>query len=108
MAPDPFGTPELFDLAPAAPRQVATGEAVTSAAAPKAVTSATCPECGGVRDVGLLRSGQHLVWREHTCRTWSGAALPCRASGVAVCVAPAKGQRSPATEKRPAPVCQHG
>jgi len=77
--------------------------------APRSVTTAICPCCGsGNRSVGLLRAGEHLVWRVHYYTTWSGASMPCRASAVAVCSPLAKplGQREYAKERREA-VCTH-
>ena len=54
-------------------------------AAERAVTSALCPECTRDRPVGLLRQGEHLVWRSHDHVTWGGIRTPCRASGAPVC-----------------------
>lgn len=55
---------------------------------PKSVAFGSCPCCSAQR-VGLVRQSTCVVWREHTYRTYSGAALTCRASGVALHVAPA-------------------
>ena len=48
---------------------------------------AHCPHCSNGR-VALLVAGEHLVYREHTYVTYSGAKLTCRASAVALCTAP--------------------
>lgn len=53
----------------------------------KSVAFGKCPSCTAGK-VGLLWQGRHLVWREHTYRTWSGTPMTCRASGVALCNAP--------------------
>lgn len=70
--------------------------AVTKSAGekPKRVRSVAfgqCPECRAHERVGLVRTASHLVWRQHFYRTHSGAQMPCRASGVAVCQAPPRG-----------------
>lgn len=54
---------------------------------PRSVAAGRCPECSNMR-LGVVRQGQHLVWRQHYYITWSGAQVVCRASGVATCVAP--------------------
>jgi hypothetical protein len=59
---------------------------------PKTIASGRCPECHNGR-LGVVRQGEHLLWREHTYTTWSGARLTCRASGVATCVAPERVSR---------------
>lgn len=107
MSPDEYGTPEMFELPAQPARSGSTGDAVTASSAQRAVTSATCPSCHRNTDVGLVRSGTHLVYREHLYPTWSGAQMTCRASGVAACMLPVRGQRSPSTGSRPKPVCQH-
>lgn len=55
--------------------------------ATKPVAWGICPQCHSAPRHALVRSGVHLVWRPHTYRTYSGAALECSASGVALCVA---------------------
>jgi hypothetical protein len=69
----------------------------------RAVAHGACPFCHAAK-VGLLRSTSHLVWREHTYRTYSGAPIACRASGVALCVAPAR----TLDDYTPAPMCACG
>jgi hypothetical protein len=81
MKPDPIGTGDLFDATP-----YDEGKA-RRPAGQKASAVGKCPCCHKAK-VGLLRQGNHFVWREHTYRTWSGAPMTCRASGVTVCVAP--------------------
>jgi hypothetical protein len=56
-------------------------------AMPRSVAFGSCPNCTAQR-VGLVRGPVHLVWRTHTYRTYSGATIPCRASGVPVCAHP--------------------
>lgn len=71
----------LFDEPPRSPKRR------RRSAAPASVAWGFCPRCGqGERWVGLIRSVNHLVWREHTYKTNGGAAMTCGASGVAVCV----------------------
>jgi hypothetical protein len=53
----------------------------------KSVASGRCPECKNLK-LGVVRQGEHLLWREHTYTTWSGARITCRASLIATCVAP--------------------
>lgn len=58
---------------------------------PKSVGRGWCPEhTPGARPTPIDRQGNHTVWRLHYITTMSGAAIPCRASGVALCVAPAR------------------
>jgi len=58
---------------------------------PKSVGRGWCPEhVVGKAPTPLDRAGEHVVWRLHYITTMSGAALPCRASGVTLCVAPAR------------------
>lgn len=53
----------------------------------KSVAQGKCPKCTKAK-IGLVRQGEHLVWRHHTYRTWQNAPVECPASGVAVCVLP--------------------
>lgn len=78
---EPRGTAELFGAEPYSAGKV------KRPAGPRASAVGKCPECHKAK-VGLLRQGNHLVWREHRYSTWSGAPMVCRASGVALCVAP--------------------
>lgn len=73
----------LFDLPPAAARRAPE----PGRKAPMAA-HAQCPGHHGERRTGLLTVGVHLVWRTHTYRTWSGVAVQCRTSGVALCATP--------------------
>ncbi len=58
---------------------------------PKSIGRGWCPEhVPGKTTTPLDRQGEHAVWRPHYITTMSGAALPCRASGIALCVAPAR------------------
>lgn len=56
--------------------------------AARAYSWARCPRCRGHERVALVLTPTHLVYREHTYRTWNDAAMTCSASGVAVCVLP--------------------
>ncbi|NAE18326.1 hypothetical protein [Enterococcus hirae] len=100
----------LFDLSDIPPAFTADRSETST---PRNVTSAPCPSCtqgghgpGGL--VGLIRQGEHLLWREHTYPTWSGARLTCRASGVAVCeLAPRAGWDGEREGKKPARCAHH-
>jgi hypothetical protein len=91
----PDMTLPLFDEPPHVPRERRSSQ--------RAVTQGRCPYCHKEK-VGLLRSASHLVWREHTYRTYSGAPITCRASGVALCVAPSR----VVDTYTPAPMCACG
>jgi hypothetical protein len=52
----------------------------------RSVAFAICPKHQAVKPTGLVRVGEHLVWREHHYVTWAGTRRPCPASGVAVCL----------------------
>lgn len=54
----------------------------------RTVAYARCPHHGGERKTGLIRASRHLIYRVHSVTTWSGASIPCRASGAALCSAP--------------------
>ena len=71
----------------------------------RAVATGHCPGCHLFKAIGLIPVGRHLVWRFHTYRTYSGAAVPCPASLVAVCTAPAL--QLPGVETEP-PKCRCG
>ena len=47
-----------------------------------------CPECQAHERVAVVNSGTHMVYREHTFKTWGSAAMTCRASGVPLCQLP--------------------
>jgi hypothetical protein len=52
-----------------------------------------CPRCVDNVRVAMIRSGQHLIWREHTITTWGGAKMTCTGSLVALCdLAPGPGE----------------
>lgn len=57
---------------------------------PKTAGSAWCPGCriSAKRAIGVLVVGDHVVYREHTKPTWSGAQVTCPNSGVALHVSP--------------------
>jgi hypothetical protein len=54
------------------------------------VAWAHCPMHESTIGTGLVRQGIHLVWRAHYQRIGK-TSVPCRASGVSLCVAPALG-----------------
>lgn len=85
---DAHGTPPMFE----APEQ---GRHKVRLPEVRSVAWGNCPCChaGPVKPVGLVRQGDHLVWRGHDYATWSGARVQCPASWVALCNLP---QRSPA------------
>jgi hypothetical protein len=91
---DEMGTPPMF----AEPERVARQR--KRAARP--FTFGSCPYCHNGK-VGLVLLGGHLVWREHTYRTWSGAPVQCATSGVRLCDVPARTQ-----EYVDAPLCRCG
>lgn len=55
---------------------------------------AACPRCSSGR-VAVLPDAGHLVYREHTYATYSGAAMPCQASHQRVCVLPPRSAPDP-------------
>jgi hypothetical protein len=60
----------------------------------RAVERGACGYCSAA-NVGLLavageRRDGHLVWRAHNYKTHGGTSVPCRASGVRLCAAPAR------------------
>lgn len=61
----------------------------------KTVAYARCPHHSGERKTGLIRASRHLVYRPHSIKTWSGASIPCKASGVALCTAPDTERKQP-------------
>lgn len=74
---NPPVTPPLFDT----PVQVVTKAKTRSIAS---VAWGNCPGCRKGR-VGIIRGAFHLMWREHSYRTWGGALITCPSSGVPVC-----------------------
>lgn len=50
----------------------------------RSVAWGNCPGCRKGR-VGIIRGAFHLMWREHSYRTWGGALITCPSSGVPVC-----------------------
>ena len=98
---DPFGTEELF---PATLGQTETEGSEERRKPVRSLRQGKCPCCTANR-TGLVLVGDHLVWRWHTYVTWSGTRLLCRASGVAVCVAP---ERNPINPTDPARCAHRG
>ena len=96
MHEDPYGTIEMFP----APEPVARERRK----AMRSIAWSPCPKCTAKR-VGVVRLNDHLVWRHHWFVTWSGAALPCPATGIALCQLPAPADHP----LRPSviPTCKH-
>lgn len=78
---DDMGTAPLFDEP--------TRSYVERARYVRPVGFGRCPLCHNEK-AAVMYSGRHDVWRTHTYRTWSGAPITCGASGIALCVAPAR------------------
>jgi hypothetical protein len=71
----------LFSVKPVPKRQTAKAE--------KAVEFGECPGHTGGR-TGLERNGEHLYWRDHTVKTWSGTNRICAASHQRLCDRPTR------------------
>jgi hypothetical protein len=55
------------------------------------VTFGSCPShASDGRQTGLVRQGDHLVWRLHDKVTLSGTRMHCSASGATLCTVPAR------------------
>jgi hypothetical protein len=61
---------------------------------------ATCPTCHSTRQIGLVRSGRHYVWKIHERTTMSKAKMVCPSSGTAICQTPGRSAGDP--------TCPHG
>lgn len=87
---DPFGT-EPFDIElPAQPHAQEGAEAKKRWVKPE--DYGKCPRCLAMK-VGLMKQGDHLVWKEHSFATYGRARFTCEASGQRVCDMP-EGQPS--------------
>lgn len=53
----------------------------------RAIAYGNCPGCTK-QPAPVIVVGQHWVWRTHMFRTWGNETRQCRASNVALCVAP--------------------
>jgi hypothetical protein len=56
----------------------------------KSSAQGNCSDCATQKKIGLVRQGEHIVWRQHWIKTWGNAVRQCRASGAPVCEAPAR------------------
>lgn len=75
-----MSTGELFDAEPLRTNR-------TKPKRLKSVRFGKCPGCTAPR-IGLVRLGDHLIWRQHWITTWHGTRVLCYASFIAVCTAP--------------------
>lgn len=80
-AEDPLGTLPLFDPGPR------WGRTAERSRTQRPAGHGPCPCCLGEK-IAVIRAGQHLLWREHTYRTYSGAPITCAASLAGLCNAP--------------------
>lgn len=81
MSEDPYGTEPMFDT------DAFKNDWTVSQQRPAREASVgfgPCPGCTAQR-MGAVRTARHLAWRYHEITTWSGARLPCQASGIPVC-----------------------
>lgn len=53
----------------------------------KTAAALRCPECVAFRATGLVRQGDHLVWRVHSRRVGKHLVM-CKASGTRLCEVP--------------------
>ena len=51
------------------------------------IARGSCPECHHRGTIGIVRQGNHHVWRVHRKTTMSGSGMDCHASGVPICTA---------------------
>jgi hypothetical protein len=86
---DPLGTIPLFPAAAGKPPKGPRAAQETAAKPVRPIGHAKCPRCSRGR-AAVVQGGSHAIWKPHDYRTWSGAPLPCAASGVALCALPAK------------------
>lgn len=81
MKEDPYGTASMFDATPLIVPGGGKEKPIVS------VAQGNCPRCMKAK-IGLVPCNDHLQWRMHTYKTWSGATLPCPAVGIYVCQLP--------------------
>jgi hypothetical protein len=85
---DDVPTEPMFDMEPVTKSTTQQGD-IAKAKPLRTIARGRCSHCLAA-SVGLVRVGDHLVWRNHTKKTYSDANIPCRASSVRLCVAPAR------------------
>jgi len=52
----------------------------------RTIVSGKCPQCVNQgKKVGLVRDGQHLIWRVHWVKTFGSTSRLCHASGAPLC-----------------------
>jgi len=68
-------------------RRAAAGEGGQAA---KTVARGRCPLHAHHALTSVVRDGDHLAWREHTFRTWSGAPFTCAGSLQRLCAQPSR------------------
>lgn len=80
---DPIPTISLFPMTPT----VAKPHRPIGEAAKRVVVVGWvgCPKCSAGERTAVIRDGEHLVYRPHTYRTWSGAPMECGASWQRLC-----------------------
>jgi hypothetical protein len=64
----------------------------------RSVAWGRCSRHANPKEIGLVRQGEHLYWREHDYPTWGKARMTCDASGVRLCESSARtvpGQPTP-------------
>jgi Zn ribbon nucleic-acid-binding protein len=79
-------TIELFSAEAYTRADPTTGERMKNTTQ-RAIAYGNCPSCTK-RPAAVVSQGQHWVWRTHYFLTWGRERRMCRASNVAVCVAP--------------------
>lgn len=89
MGYDPAQDHEPLIPASAIPAQGG-GDEVRRKRYDRSVAFGGCPDCTSDR-VGLVRSGTHLVYREHYRATFGAARILCRATGSTICDNPPRG-----------------
>jgi hypothetical protein len=87
---DDVPTEPLFDSEPF--REGKSGKQRTI----KSVAQGKCPLCTRPK-VGLVQSGTHIAWRQHTYKTWGGVSLDCMATGIYACVLPETNPLNPSS-----------
>ena len=74
------GTAPMFDL------PTGGGPAPEPKQRLRTIVSGKCPACVNQgKKVGLVRDGQHLIWRVHWVKTFGSTSRPCHASGAPLC-----------------------
>ena len=77
---DPFGTEQMPIVIP----DQSPGETQKKKRYVKPEGYGKCPGCMAPR-VALMKSGNHIVWKEHTKATYGRARFICHVSGSAFC-----------------------